>query len=151
MLPPMLRAIIRSLASSCSCRVDFGYEIAVIAVTAPAMGRALSSKEQDMRVISLSVMSLALAAPAIAAADKQPPDRMPSEMTPTEIKAYNADIDPNHPYYIKCRKSEVMGSLVKKLRVCRTNQQWKEASAKGNDATRESLEAMGRTGGSNGN
>ena len=42
---------------------------------------------------------------------------MPSEMTPTEIKAYNADIDPNHPYYIKCRKTEVLGSLAKKLRV----------------------------------
>ena len=104
-----------------------------------------------MRVISLAALSLALAAPAIAAADKQPPDRMPSEMTPTEIKAYNADIDATHPYYIKCRKSEVMGSLVKKLRVCRTNEQWKEASARGNDATRESLESMGRSGGTNGN
>ena len=103
-----------------------------------------------MRVISLAIASLALATPAIAA-DKQPPGRMPSEMTPTEIKAYNADIDASHPYYIKCRKTEVMGSLVKKLRVCRTNEQWKEASARGNDSTRESLESMGRSGGTNGN
>lgn len=96
-----------------------------------------------MRAISVAALSLALAAPAFAG-DKQPPDRMPSEMTPTEIKAYNADIDPSHRYYIKCRKSEVMGSLVKKLRVCRTNEQWKEASAKGNENAADTLEAMRR-------
>ncbi|HEU4957750.1 MAG TPA: hypothetical protein VFT40_09015, partial [Sphingomicrobium sp.] len=76
--------------------------------------------------------------------DKQPPDRMPSEMTPSEIKVYNADIDATHPYYIKCRKTEVLGSLVKKLHVCRTNEQWKNASAKGNDNAAETLEAMRR-------
>ena len=96
-----------------------------------------------MRVIAAAVLSLALAAPGFAA-DKQPPDRMPSEMTPTEIKAYNADIERSHPYYITCRKTEVMGSLVKKLRVCRTNQQWKEASAKGNENAADTLEAMRR-------
>jgi hypothetical protein len=97
-----------------------------------------------MRVISVAALSLILAAPALAAGDNQPPDRMPSEMTPTEIKAYNADIDPSHPYYIKCRKTEVIGSLAKKLRVCRTNQQWKEASAKGNENAADTLEAMRR-------
>ena len=104
-----------------------------------------------MRFVFIAALSLSLAAPAFAGGDKQPPDRLPSEMTPTEIKAFNADIDASHPYYIKCRKTEVMGSLVKKLRVCRTNEQWKEASAKGNDSTRESLEAMARTGGSSNN
>ena len=104
-----------------------------------------------MRFVSIAALSLVLASPAVAGGDKLPPDRMPSEMTPTEIKAYNADIEASHPYYIKCRKSEVMGSLVKKLRVCRTNEQWKEASAKGNDATRETLEGMARTGGTNNN
>ena len=86
---------------------------------------------------------MALAAPAVAG-DKQPPDRLPSEMTPTEIRAYNADIDATHPYYIKCRKTEVIGSLARKLRVCRTNQQWKEASAKGNENAADTLEAMRR-------
>lgn len=97
-----------------------------------------------MRVLAVAAMTLALAAPVYAATDKQPPDRMPSEMTPTEIKAYNADIDRNHPYYISCRKTEVMGSLVKKLRVCRTNEGWKEASARGNENAQETLEAMRR-------
>ena len=97
-----------------------------------------------MRFVSIVALSLMSAAPAIAAVDKQPPDRMPSEMTPTEIKAYNADIDQSHPYYIKCRKTEVMGSLVKKLRVCRTNEQWKQASARGNENAADTLEAMRR-------
>src|SRR4030095_6229057 len=95
-----------------------------------------------MRVISLAALGMVLAAPAIAAVDKQPPDRMPSEMTPTEIKAYNAGLERSHPYYITCRKTEVVGSLVKKLRVCRTNEQWKEASARGNENARDTLEAM---------
>ena len=97
-----------------------------------------------MRFISIVALSLVAASPAIAGGDKQPPDRMPSEMTPTEIKAYNADIDASHPYYIKCRKTEIMGSLVKKLRVCRTNEQWKEASHKGNENAADTLEAMRR-------
>jgi len=104
-----------------------------------------------MRFVSIAALSLVLAGPAVAGIDKSPPDRMPSEMTPTEIKAYNADIDPSHPYYIKCRKTEVIGSLAKKLRVCRTNEQWKEASSQNNDYTRTTLEGMARTGGTNGN
>ena len=103
-----------------------------------------------MRLCSMLFICAVLAAPAVAAG-KQPPDRMPSEMTPTEIKAYNADIDATHPYFIKCRKTEVIGSLARKLRVCRTNAQWKEASAKGNDSTRETLEGFARSGGTNGN
>jgi hypothetical protein len=95
-----------------------------------------------MRLISLAA-SIALAAPAIAA-DKLPPDRMPSEMTPTEIKVYNADLAKSHPYYITCRKTEVIGSLARKLRVCRTNEQWKESSARGNDNAADTLEAMRR-------
>lgn len=104
-----------------------------------------------MRFVSIAALSLCVAAPVSAVGDKQPPDRMPSEMTPSEIKAYNADINASHPYYIKCRKTDTMGSLVKKLRVCRTNEQWKEASTKNNDYTRETLEGMARTGGTNNN
>ena len=103
-----------------------------------------------MRFIFIAALSIAIAAPALAA-DKQPPSRMPSEMTPSEIKAYNADINADHPYYIKCRKTEVIGSLARKLRVCRTNEQWKEASAKGNENTRDMVEGFARSGGTNGN
>lgn len=104
-----------------------------------------------MRFTSLAALSIALAAPTAAAGDKLPPDRMPSEMTPTEIRAYNADIAPDHPYYIKCRKTAVVGSLAKKLRVCRTNDQWRETSASGNQNARDTLEGFARSGGTNGN
>ena len=97
-----------------------------------------------MRIVSIVALSIVMASPAVAGGEKLPPDRMPSEMTPTEIKAYNADIQSSHPYYIKCRKTEVLGSLVKKLRVCRTNEQWKDASARGNENASDTLEAMRR-------
>jgi hypothetical protein len=104
-----------------------------------------------MRFVSIVALSLALAGPAIAGGDSSPPSRVPSEMTSSEIKTHNTGLEAKDPNYIKCRKSEVMGSLVKKQRVCRTNQQWKEAAAQGNDGTREMIEGIGRSGGTNGN
>ena len=85
-------------------------------------------------VVALSAVTTA----ALAASDpKLPPDRPPSLMTSTQIRAYNAGLDAKHPYYIKCRKDPVVGSLVRKLRVCRTNEQWKQFAAMGNDNARE--------------
>jgi hypothetical protein len=104
-----------------------------------------------MRVISLALLNLALVGAAVAAADQQPPSRSPSEMSPGEIKAHNASLETSDPYYIKCRKTEVMGSLVKKQRICRTNEQWKEATALGNEGTRDMVEGFARSGGTNGN
>lgn len=85
-----------------------------------------------------------LAAPAAFAADveRAPPTKTPSAMTPTEIKAFNDGLPATHPYYIKCRKTLEIGSLVKKNRVCRTNEQWKVASEKGNQDARDTAEAM---------
>src|SRR5687768_1198925 len=91
-----------------------------------------------MRMISFALLSALLATTTLAAADqKVPPDRPPSLMTSTEIRAYNNGLDAKHPYYIKCRKDAVVGSLVRKLRVCRTNEQWKQFAAMGNDSARE--------------
>jgi len=103
-----------------------------------------------MRFVSIVALSLVAAAPAVAA-DSQPPSRAPSEMSPGEIKAHNAALESTDPYYIKCRKSEVMGSLVKKQRVCRTNEQWKVANSLGNEGTRDMVEGFARSGGSSGN
>jgi hypothetical protein len=63
-------------------------------------------------------------------------------MTPTEIRAYNAGLDITHPYYIRCRKDPVMGTLVRKLRVCRTNEEWKRFLAQGEASGREILDEM---------
>lgn len=103
-----------------------------------------------MRFVSIVALSLFAAAPALCA-ESQPPSQSPAQMSPDEIKAHNASLEATDPNYIKCRKSEVMGSLVKKQRTCRTNAQWKEANALGNEGTRDMVEGFARSGGSNGN
>lgn len=103
-----------------------------------------------MRFISVAVLGIALAGPGFAA-ESQPPSKLPSEMTPAEIKAHNAGLDRGDPYYITCRKTEVLGSLARKERICRTNAKWKEANARGNEGTRDMVEGMARSGGTSGN
>lgn len=95
--------------------------------------------------IAKAIISLLVAAssgPALAEGEKLPPDRAPSLMTPTEIRAYNDGLGSAHPNYIRCKKDPVVGSLVRKLRVCRTNEEWKRFSAMGNDNGREILDDM---------
>ena len=99
-----------------------------------------------MRPISMMVLSLVLTAPAIAAdpGDKQPPDRAPSLRTSREIGAYNEGLEKTHPYFIKCRRDAVVGSLARKLRVCRTNAEWKRFAEQGNDNSREVMDDVTR-------
>ena len=97
----------------------------------------------DLRLVSASLL-IAMAAPAVAGSDRQPPDRPPSTMTSQEIAAFNEGLDKAHPYYIKCRKIDEIGSLVRKARVCRTNQEWKTADRDGNQNARDTVEAMTR-------
>ncbi|OHD04578.1 MAG: hypothetical protein A2885_15190 [Sphingopyxis sp. RIFCSPHIGHO2_01_FULL_65_24] len=95
---------------------------------------------------------LAVVAPvAHAAEDRAPPPKAPSEMTPTEIKAYNEGLDQTHPYYIKCRKTLEIGSLVKKNRVCYTNEKWKDVLAKSSQNGRDTAEAFVSKGGNSSN
>ena len=94
-------------------------------------------------LIASALLAASSAALALADAETRlPPDRPPSLMTPTEIRAYNKGLDFAHPYYIRCRKDPVVGSLVRKLRVCRTNEEWKRFAATGNDSGREILDDM---------
>lgn len=97
----------------------------------------------DLRLVSASLL-IAIAAPAAATSDRQPPDRPPSTMTSREIAAFNQGLEKAHPYYIKCRRMEEIGSLVKKARVCRTNQDWVQADKVGNQNARDTVEAMTR-------
>ena len=103
-----------------------------------------------MRFVAILALSL-LAATSAVAADVQLVSKPPSEMSSSEIKTHNSGLASTDPNYIKCRKSEVMGSLVKKQRTCRTNEQWKQANALGNEGTRDMVEGFARSGGSNGN
>lgn len=97
---------------------------------------------------ALALIAAPVAAAAqTAAAGRAPPPKTPSLMTPTEIKAYNQGLPDTHPYYIKCRKSLELGSLVKKNRVCHTNEQWKQVIAKGSQDARDTAEKMQSVGG----
>ena len=80
-------------------------------------------------------------------AGRTPPDRPPSTMTSSEIKAHNEGLSPTHPYFVKCRKIEEIGSLVKKARVCHTNEQWKQLWAQGNQDARDTVDHFGSKGG----
>jgi hypothetical protein len=86
-------------------------------------------------MIAAAVVLAAQAATATAVAAIEEPD--PKAMSQSEIRAFNAPLPRDHPYYIRCEKQLETGSLVKKLFSCRTNEQWQKAEEIGNDAARE--------------
>lgn len=73
--------------------------------------------------------------------ERKIPEGPPSAMTNAEIAEHNEGLDLRHPDFIKCRKLDVIGSLVKKARVCRTNEQWTASWQKGNQNVRDTAEA----------
>jgi hypothetical protein len=96
-----------------------------------------------LTVVAFVVTSVSAGDPA---AGRTAPDRPPSTMTNSEIKAHNEGLPPTHPYYVKCRKIEEIGSLVKKARVCHTNEQWKQLWAQGNQDARDTVDHFGSKG-----
>lgn len=99
------------------------------------------------RIASLGILvGLSAASASATASDAEVPlARTPSEMTGDEIDAYNSGRAPNSPDYIRCRRIEQIGSLVKKLRVCNTNAEWRRITDKGNQDARDTLEAVSRS------
>ncbi len=97
-----------------------------------------------MSKLMFPAIGLILTATSAQAADNRLLDRSPSEMTSSEIKAFNQGLTAADANYIRCRKTEVIGSLVKKLRVCKTNQQWRTAIDAGNTNARELLDALSK-------
>lgn len=105
-----------------------------------------------IRALNLTIASLAFAAAPIAAQAanegsapaivRKLPDGPPSAMTNAEIAAHNEGLELRHPDFIKCRKIEIIGSLVKKARVCRTNEQWAASWQKGNTNVRDTADAF---------
>lgn len=95
-----------------------------------------------LAAVAMLTAPAALAAEGGSAADRAPPPKAPSAMTPTEIKAYNEGLAMTHPYYIKCRKNLEIGSLVKKNRVCYTNEKWKQVNANNSQNARDTAEEM---------
>ncbi len=70
----------------------------------------------------------------------------PKKMSQPEIRAHNARLTANDPYFIKCVRSEPTGSLIKSNFSCRTNQQWLAAQDAGNDEARAINDEMASKG-----
>ena len=92
-----------------------------------------------LTMVAFVVTSVSAADPAVG---RTAPDRPPSTMTSSEIKAHNEGLPPTHPYFVKCRKIGEIGSLVKKARVCHTNEQWKQLWVQGNQDSRDTMDAF---------
>ena len=94
-----------------------------------------------MRIIASLMLLPGLSVATVAAANEpeNPPYRMPSTMTGAEIDAHNEGRALTDADYIRCRRMEVPGSLVKKLRVCKTNTEWRRYADKGNQDARDSM------------
>jgi hypothetical protein len=60
-----------------------------------------------------------------------------ANMQPRDIKNFNQTVPTNHPYHIRCRSDLEIGSLVKRITVCKTNQQWVKADQVGNENARD--------------
>lgn len=93
-----------------------------------------------IEAVLLMLAAQGAATGAAAAAAVVEPD--PKEMSKSEIRAFNAALTRDHPFYIRCERTEDVGSLVKRKMSCRTNAQWKRAEEVGNQNARDSVEAM---------
>jgi len=84
-------------------------------------------------IIALSLQSAATAPVDIAAPNT-------AKMSLSEVNAFNAKVGKDHPYFIKCRKVEKIGSLVKRGHACRTAAQWQQITDNGNRQARQLVE-----------
>jgi hypothetical protein len=66
----------------------------------------------------------------------------PKKMTRSQIREHNKQLDPKHPFYIRCVRSAPIGSLVSTNFSCRTNRQWDAADRVGNQEARVIQEQM---------
>lgn len=94
--------------------------------------------------LGLMIGAMSLSVAAAANEDETRIARAPSEMTGAEIDAYNQGRPATSPDYIRCRKVDQVGSLVRKLRVCNTNAGWRQATEKSSQDARDTMEVMAR-------
>jgi len=76
-----------------------------------------------------------LATPSVLSAE------VTAEMTATDdteaVKKPKKITDRRDPNFVRCRSEPVIGSRVKKKRICLTNRQWKQFNAEGNRRANE--------------
>ena len=87
----------------------------------------------------LLVVGLSISTVTAANETESQPQSMPSTMTGAEIDVHNEGRPSTDADYIRCRRMDVPGSLVKKLRVCKTNAEWRQYTDKGNQDARDSM------------
>lgn len=91
-----------------------------------------------------ALIGLSAANSAIAKESDTQLARAPSDMSGAEIDAHNQGRAAADADYIRCRRLDQSGSLVKKPRVCKTNAEWKRYADKGNQDARDSMETLAR-------
>ncbi len=91
-------------------------------------------------MISLALLAASMVETAASAPLGVEPDAQ--RMSPAEIRANNATLARDHPYFIRCQSRDETGSLAKKIRSCRTNVAWERAFRIGNQNARDTYEAM---------
>ena len=92
-----------------------------------------------MLITSILLFTAAEALPASAAQVIVEPE--PKTMSQSEIRAFNAKLEPGHPYFIRCVKRADTGSLVKRNLSCRTNAQWHSSEDRANQDARDTIES----------
>lgn len=93
--------------------------------------------------MSLLIFALLLSPPA----SESPPPTMiegPIKMKSSEIRKYNEGLASDHPNYIRCIEESVTGSLARRVKTCRTNEEWARVNAQGNDEARSLVEPTQR-------
>lgn len=90
-------------------------------------------KSGTVYLLPLTLLSLPVA--ATAQGDAAPPQLDPRAMSMSEIRTHNATLARTDRKYIVCRTSEQTGSLARKNRICRTNEEWDKASRLAQDWT----------------
>ena len=84
----------------------------------------------------LFVLALMQATPE-RPAELAPGEDSRNAATSDQIKAHNEPLEPDDPDFIRCRKTPVTGSLVKKATICHTNREWRIAADDGNRDARD--------------
>lgn len=101
-----------------------------------------------MRKYAALTLALAALVPVAAMGADEARDEAnaiaPSAMTNSAIAEHNEGLEPRDPTFIRCRRVDIPGSLVKKARVCRTNADWAKAWQAGNQNARDTYDAMNR-------
>lgn len=93
-----------------------------------------------MLFVTSALIALAGSAAALPAVEVSEPN--PKKMSQAEIRAFNANLDSGHKYFIRCKRSAATGTFIQREFSCRTNQQWVSADVRGNDEARDIMEEM---------